>query len=234
MTKHWLMLFVVGCGGGGGSHAPIALTDLGAQLGTTYCMKEFECCTAAEIKMDFGSFTVGGQPVTTEPQCETFYGGFYNALVSTDYMTSIANGRVIYDANAAAGCIDALDGLSCAEFGTGGKLDNSTGCMQFIEPQVENGSACAQSYECKSNNCVGATTQPAKDGSCAAIPTAGQACDFTCAPGLFCDFSMNDTCQPAKANGGACTSKDDCASDFCDTSASPSVCADKPARCDGI
>jgi hypothetical protein len=233
MTKRWLMLLAVGCGGGGGSHGPIALTDLGGELGASYCMKEFECCTDAEIKMDFGSFTIGGQPVTTEPQCEMFYSSVYNGLVGMDYMTSIANGRVVYDGTAAGACVGALDGLSCADFGAAAKLDNNTGCMQFIVPQVDDGGACAQSYECKSNNCVGASTQPAKDGSCMAIPTMGQACDFTCAPGLFCDFTMNDTCQPGKPNGSTCSGNDNCASNFCDSSSGNGACADKPARCDG-
>jgi hypothetical protein len=105
------------------------------------------------------------------------------------------------------------------------------GCKQFIIPLVADGGACAQSYECTSNNCVGATTSPQKDGACMAIPAMGQPCQDTCATGLFCDFSMNETCQPTKANGMTCSANDQCVSAFCDTSAGS--CADKPARCDG-
>ena len=46
MIKHaCVMVLVVGCSGGS-DHGTVALTDLGTELGTAYCMKEFSCCTA--------------------------------------------------------------------------------------------------------------------------------------------------------------------------------------------
>lgn len=227
------MLLVVGCGGGS-DHGSVALADLGTKLGTSYCTKEFSCCTDAEIMMDFGGFKVGGQPVTTEPLCEMFYAGFFGALVSSQYMTSIANGRVVYDGDAVGACLDLVDSLSCSDFGTEGVIDGDSGCKQFLTPQVANGSACAGDYECTSNNCIGAETQPdVKDGTCMPLPTSGQACDFNCANGTYCDFSM-ETCQPKKGTGAACSSNDACSSDFCDGAGTGSgACADKPLRCDG-
>ncbi|MEO8845933.1 MAG: hypothetical protein ABI591_09135 [Kofleriaceae bacterium] len=233
MIKHaCVMLLVVGCGGGS-DHGTVALADLGTELGTSYCMKEFSCCTDAEIMMDFGAFKVGGQPVTTEPLCEMFYTGLFGALVSGQYMASIADGRATYDGDAAAACLDLVDSMSCSDFGAQAMIANDSGCKQFIIPQVVDGAACAQSYECTSNNCVGATTQPVQDGTCMPVPTSGQMCDFTCADGTFCDFTTG-TCQPAKANGASCTSNDACASAFCNGAGSGSgTCADKLARCDG-
>ena len=226
------MLLVLGCGGGP-SHGSVAIGDLGTEIRASYCMKEFACCTDAEVMMDFGSFTVGGQPITTEPQCEMFYSGFVGALISSDYMTSIANNRITYDGGAAGACIDAIDALSCSDFGSK-NIDGSTNCKAFVIPLVDAGGGCAQSYECKSNNCVGATTQPLKDGACVELPGSGQKCTFDCATGLFCDFSMSSTCQPTRANGGTCSSGSNCTSGFCNNgSTSSGTCADKPARCDG-
>jgi len=229
-----LVLVACGGGGGGGGHDSVALTDFGNRLGTSYCMKEFSCCTSTEIQMDFGAFSIGGQPITTEPQCEMFYSGLFNSLVIGEYMTSIANGRVVYDSNAAGACLDLVDSLSCSEFGTQTSLDGASGCQQFFIPKVADGAACAQDYECTSNNCVGATTQPLKDGACMPLPSSGQTCSFNCASGTYCDFGMH-SCQPVKANGGACDSNDTCTSAYCDGANTGSgVCADKPARCDGI
>jgi hypothetical protein len=150
-------------------------------------------------------------------------------------MVSIANHRMTYDADAAGACVDLVASMSCSEFGTETSLDVSdSDCKQFIIPEVADGGACAQSYECTSNNCVGATTQPAKDGACMPLPTSGQACEFDCATGLYCDFSMQ-SCQPVQANGAACDSNDQCSSAYCtSTTTSNGTCADKPARCDGI
>jgi hypothetical protein len=66
------------------------------------------------------------------------------------------------------------------------------------------------------------------------LPTSGQACDFDCAEGTYCDFST-ETCQPPKANGAACSSNDNCSTDYCNSAGTGSgTCADKPARCDGL
>jgi hypothetical protein len=234
MIKHaCVMLLVVGCSGGS-DHGTVALTDLGTKLGTSYCMKEFSCCTDAEIMMDFGAFKVGGQPVTTEPLCEMFYTALFGEVVSTEYMISLANGRITYDGDAAGACLGLIDSMSCSEFGAQSKIDSNTGCTQFIVPHVADGGACAQSYECTSSYCNGATTQPVKDGTCMPLPTSGQACDFTCADGTYCDFAM-ETCQPLKATGAACSSNDNCSSSFCNGAGTGSgTCADKPARCDGL
>ena len=238
MKHAWVAVFAISCGGGGSDHAPVALADFATQLGHSYCAKEFACCTDAEVMMDFGSFKVGGQPITTQMQCEQFYAGFLGSFLTPEVMDSMAKGRATYDADAAGGCLGAIDALSCSAFGAGAKLGGDDQCEPYLIPLVADGGACAQSYECMQGSCVGATTSPPKDGQCKPIPTAGQPCDLTCAHGLRCAFDMTSStniCQSLLANGAHCTSNDACASAYCDglSSSSDGMCGDKPARCDG-
>ena len=59
---------------------------------------------------------------------------------------------------------------------------------------------------------------------CENPPTVGQACQFTCASGAFCNDA--NMCEAVHANGGACQSDSECQSDFCDESGATGVCAE--------
>jgi hypothetical protein len=48
MKRLVVCALLVGCGGDSGG-GPIAIEDLGMQLGDVSCQKVFECCTDAEI-----------------------------------------------------------------------------------------------------------------------------------------------------------------------------------------
>ncbi len=61
---------------------------------------------------------------------------------------------------------------------------------------------------------------------CEEPPTAGQACQFFCASGLFCNDQ--DTCEAPRANGAACNSNTECTSNFCDDTLANPVCAVEP------
>lgn len=61
---------------------------------------------------------------------------------------------------------------------------------------------------------------------CENPPAVGQACEFFCAPGSFCNDQS--TCEAVRANGAACQSDSECDSDFCDDSGATGVCAANP------
>ena len=63
--------------------------------------------------------------------------------------------------------------------------------------------------------------------TCEEPPTAGQACDFFCAGGLFCNDQ--NVCEAPRADGAACTSDFDCASLYCDETGAAGMCAPVPA-----
>jgi len=193
-----------GCGGGS-SGGSVSIDQLPAKYASAYCMKAVECCTMAEL----GGLNGGlGSPITDEASCESYYSGLFQAFFVNSIKASESAGRASYDGDAAGACIDAAASMSCADFaaalaGTG----TFAGCTNPITPLVDNGGACTQDYECTSDYCMGATQSA--DGACAAKPGSGQTCDFTCADGLYCDFTSG-SCVAQKADGMTCSTDDEC------------------------
>ena len=210
-----LVMTLVACGGGGGGAVTVSTAP--TDLATASCGYTFRCCTDAEIMTQFKNLTLGGQPITTEAQCTSTLGGLLQGLALPEWNASISEGRMSFDANAASSCIDAIDNLGC-----GGAQDISTNsdCMPFLIPLVDNAGACSQSYECKGGLCEKANAGSGSDGVCADLPTAGEACDFDCAKGLYCDFGgggSTGACVATKAGGTSCGANDECQSTTCDT-----------------
>lgn len=226
-NRLYVCALLAGCGGS----SSVPVDNLGPELAKVSCSKIFECCTSAEVMAQFANITYNNQPITTEQQCEDFTGGLFAGLLTPDYKASIAAGRIDYDADAAGECLDAAANLSCSAYSML-STNTSVGCdTPFIIPKVGDGGGCTQDYECTSGFCDGASDTA--DGTCAAMPTAGQACTGTCAHGLFCSYdqtAMMETCQPVKANGETCDYDSQCSSDNCDGGS----CADKPQVCDGM
>jgi hypothetical protein len=218
---------------GGGS--PIAIEDLGMRLGEVSCPKVFECCTDAEIMMQFMNIKYMGQPITTEEQCVGFTAGFFNGLALPQWQASIAAGRMEYDASAAGGCVSASAALSCSEYAGlssgAGNTSLAGTCRPFLIPKVANDGVCSQDDECTSDNCV--KTSSSMDGTCKPMPGAGEACSGDCVDGYYCGYATGQTmqtCIALKANGTQCTLDEECTTDFCD---STDVCAAKAPTCDG-
>jgi hypothetical protein len=234
MKRFVVCALLVGCGGGGGT---TELDNLGLELATTNCAKQFDCCTDAEIMQQYMGITINGQPITTEDRCVEFTNAIFTGLAVPHYQDSIAMGRIEYDGEAAADCIAAIDGLTCAEYSTGKSADLLLACRPFILPKVADGGGCTEDYECTSHNCVGATDQPdgsSTDGMCKPMPAAGQRCDDNCATGLYCGYDQSagmDLCQARKADGMQCNVADECTSDYCERATR--MCAAKPLTCDG-
>jgi hypothetical protein len=225
-----IAVLLVGCSGGG-SGGSIPIDNLGNELGQMACSKIFECCTTAEVMQQFMNITYNGQPITTEAQCEGFDEGLLNGLLVPEYKDAIAAGRIKYDGDAARACIDAAANLSCSAYGQLTGHEAVACSTPFIIPEVADGGACAQSYECTSNNCDGASNSMA-NGTCKPMPTEGQDCTQICAQGLYCAYdstAMKETCQPVLPNGTTCAGNEECASKYCNSS----MCADRPATCDG-
>jgi hypothetical protein len=226
MKRLWVYALLAGCGGGGS----VTIDNLGTELASVSCSKMFECCSSAEIMNQFANITVDGQPITTEAQCESFAGGLFAGLLTPEYKASIAAGRITYDGDAARSCLDAMANLGCSSYAMVNSKTSVVCDTPFIIPQVGDGGACAEHYECTSGYCDGATDST--DGTCKPMPAAGEACTFTCAHGLYGGFDQTtgaEVCQPVKANGEACTGDDQCDSDHCESS----TCAAKPLVCDG-
>jgi hypothetical protein len=85
------------------------------------------------------------------------------------------------------------------------------------------GGPCMDFFSCQAQLVCASTTN-----TCAEPPSVGQACpDFVCAANGWCD-STNMMCAADKADGMPCTGNGECASDFCNDSATTPVCAAEP------
>jgi hypothetical protein len=220
-----------GCGGGGGS---VSVDDLGTELAKVSCSKIFECCTSTEAMAQFANITYNGQPITTEAQCEGFTGGLFTGLLTPEYKDSIAAGRIEYNADAAGDCLDTAANLSCSAYSQLSGNETVHCDAPFIVPQVADGGACAQDYECTGGGYCDGASNAAANGTCKPLPTAGQDCTEKCAQGLYCGYdqtAMKEACQTVKANGASCVSNDECTSSQC---VSSSCAAAPPPVCDGM
>src|SRR5689334_7599405 len=126
------VIVLAACGGDSGG-----LDSLGSRLGKVSCQKMFQCCSQAEIMQQFMDFKVNGQPITTESQCEQFFGGLFGAFATQAYKDSLAKHRIEYDGAAADACIAQLQAATCAEYN--GTQDGNAQCPPFIIPQVADG-----------------------------------------------------------------------------------------------
>jgi hypothetical protein len=224
-----LALSLVACGGDddSGNGGSIALSNLGTTIGTEYCAKTFDCCTAAEIADMFD-----GAPFTDEAGCVQFYTGFFMQL-SSMYQASIDSGKLTYDGAAASQCVSAMRAMTCTDFA---RADDplATECPDPFQGNVANGTQCAYDEECVSGYCEGDVQfgMP-KPGTCKDLPTSGQQCvDFTCADGLQC---QNGTCMALKPDGASCYDGDECMSAGCNgASGSTAGTCGAPMTCNGL
>jgi MYXO-CTERM domain-containing protein len=197
-TLGWLGLtaLLIGCGSGGGN---VTIENFPQKYAEALCSKNFTCCEASELEGRTMSMCV------TDNQAVL-------AIFISEINASKTQGRVQYDANASGTCIDSLKAMTCEQFkqGIGG---NTEACMAALTPQVALGGACSQDFECTTNNCEGATTNPPVDGMCGPAPVlAGinSSCAANdCVDNAYCDTATT-TCQPKRAAGESCTADDQC------------------------
>jgi hypothetical protein len=103
--------------------------------------------------------------------------------------------RIVYNQDQAAACLDALDAISCAEYGT---MDITSfaslpaACRDAMAPQVASGGACYSTlgYECLSGYCdlAGGIGEACfTGGTCRDIAAPGADCSaLPCGPGYSC------------------------------------------------
>ena len=185
--------------------------DFSQNYAEALCSKNWECCPTSELADK------------TKADCVSNNQFGISALVGS-INESQSKGRAAYDAGKAGACVDSLNAMTCDEFKQGG--GNMAACMAFVTPKVAEGGACTQDYECTTNNCQGATTDPPVDGACAAaisLAPIGAACTaIECVDDAYCD-SATSTCVKVKGAGEACTSDSECVNS-CDTTTNTCTC----------
>ncbi|MGE0398106.1 MAG: hypothetical protein AB7T06_15500 [Kofleriaceae bacterium] len=236
MKRLVVCVLIAGCGGDG-DNGSIDIDNLGIELGIAGCAKQWDCCTDTELMEQYMGITYDGMPIDSEERCVEFANAVLTGLAVAQYKESLAKGRIEYDGEAAADCVAALSGLSCAEYSA--KQLPTASCGPFTHPKVADGGACTQDYECTSANCVGESNplgEPSTDGECMPMPAEGDPCDDNCPGDLICDADIGsgmETCRPARPDGEQCNLDDQCASDYCDRASGSGVCGVEPVTCDG-
>lgn len=108
----------------------------------------------------------------------------------------------------------------CADIG-----DRCSSTSMTCVALAQRGEACAQGFaglfDCQRPLVCNQTSL-----TCTDPPAVGQACDFFCVEGAFCNDS--NVCEAVKANGATCGGDSECSSRFCDDTLTTPVCADEP------
>jgi hypothetical protein len=203
--------FLIGCGGGSSA---VTIGNFPQKYSEALCEKNFTCCDQAELT---------GK---TQSQCVMDNSAVLSILTS-QINASQTQGRASFSPTDSATCVDSLKMMTCSEFKQGASA-NMAACMNLIMPLVDMGGACTQSYECRTDNCVGAdsTADPVVEGTCGTAITEaarGSSCaSFPCLEGDYCD-PATVTCQAKKGAGEACTTDTEC-TNSCNTTTNTCSC----------
>ncbi len=106
---------------------------------------------------------------------------------------------------------------------------------------AEVGAVCSAARVCERVGLPGAPCTTAADcspvarcdldtGTCAEVPSLGEACTSTCAGESWCDFMTSQTCIAPRPDGQVCFSDLECATLFCGEGPAFDACAVRP-RC---
>jgi len=143
----------------------------------------------------------------------------FNFHIDPSTQAAVDMGKVVYDGDTAAKCVDEFGGQTCDQTDASGRSFPQS-CDHIVHGTVGSGGACALDAECKSGACNVPTCQMACcQGTCTGDTPpspggAGTACTGSsqCTSGNFCDFSaMSPVCTPLKAAGAACGTTSECA-----------------------
>jgi hypothetical protein len=220
-----LVLFVIGCGGGG-----VSIGDLPDELEDAQCANAVAC-----------------QGIADKTTCE-------NAVDfdDEDYRTikaGIEDGTIKYDGDAAAECVDAFGDTDCSFAG----FHDEDPCEDMFEGTVATGGACVIDLQCANGGecvvagscdsettcctgvCMGSLVESPVGGPCgddlhvcafdtfcktsetgpgtctALITTEGSPCDEidACANPMYCNvLTGSPTCKKAAASGATCSRMD--------------------------
>ena len=189
-----VVLWFSACGGGGSAAIPI--DQLQARAMDALCSYEVRCGLAPDTAA-----------------CDE---GLY---VREQLEADVKAGKVIYDGQTAAACLDVYRALSCAVSGAGlSSVTQAQSCKDIIKGTVATGGACLMDEECQSQACdrsACTTDTECCAGTCTAKIPAGGDCSAAgsrCADDLFCRRGTGTTgiCTALIADGQPCTSSDYC------------------------
>ncbi len=223
MRHTTLPLFAVLAGAlmSAGFACPTGPTDYCEQQLKAACHFEFTCCKDKERIQGLGFFlpyvTSEGECVDrTKDICKTQEGSIED---------SISLGRIQFNGDKAAECLDALSAATDSCVASDGVV---VACDEVISGLVKDGDTCSLNQECgNGGTCAIDSENPdvnkdtgATEGECQGPAAKGDDCgDVQCERGLVCDVGGNGqgTCKSAPEKGDDCIFGQCAAGLFCDT-----------------
>jgi hypothetical protein len=181
----------LGCGSGGGESAPIPISQVASQGLEAFCTRLVRCGFDPDVAA-----------------CESAW--FSNLQAVYD----VSTGKVIYDADAEARCIDgyASEGCTISTDDVGAAQMHTQACRAVFTGTVANGGACFSSVECVSRSCgfAACSTATCCAGTCQAQIAVGGDCSggAVCVDGTVCREDANNNveiCVGLIAAGQPCT-----------------------------
>jgi hypothetical protein len=214
-----LLVSGIACGSGGGE--PIPLSQVAQLSLDAFCGRLVRCGHYPDLAA-----------------CESAW--YSNLQAPYDATT----GKVIYDAAAAARCIDGYASEACtiSVADVAAAQAHTQACRAVFTGTVADGGPCVLGVECVSGSCIvpACDTATCCVGTCQAQVAAGGDCSAngaTCVDGTVCRLDVNNvsTCVPFMAAGQPCThtSQDACAiGTICitDPATGTSSCGTAPAE----
>jgi hypothetical protein len=171
-------------------------------LAESICPAAYRCCMPDQLMSN-------DQAGTDVASCEMKTEAAFTSQVA-GIQASEKQGRVTYDGDKVQKCVEYLKTAPCPELQNTGHFTGLPACASFIQPQVEVGGACSQTFECKSSFCDRTGLADGQDGVCRNYASTGEACSsaLPCGYGSQCDPATNK-CVPLPAGarpvpGGLC------------------------------
>jgi hypothetical protein len=195
-----------------------SLDEVGAAVAPALCARLLACCATEEL----GEIIDLDGPVTDQASC---LAALEPALdeVTADLGASIEAGRLRYQPGEVDGCVQAVTDVPCE--GLIESFDAQFVCEGVFIGLVADGGTCEGDADCTSAYC--ASGEEDEPRTCAAVPGQGDACDYECTDGLYCDV-IAGSCTPQKQDDEACGSGDECLGGACQSG----ICA-TVVLCDG-
>jgi hypothetical protein len=215
-----------------GSDAPNAIQEYATQYAKALCVGEGKCCPG----YDAGAFDMA--------HCSSVWttvGWEYTLPASS---TAYTAGHLVFNADAGAGCLAALQNFDCTTLGTVTAAQYSavtTACLGVLKGTLAPGAAgCISSFECANGYCSLPTD--GGTGTCTALAANGGTCapgvdspDQMCSqagayqPPLWCNRlagGATGTCAAPLVNGATCYDPTVSASYYDDYGCTSLLCGD--------
>jgi hypothetical protein len=216
-------ILALGCGGLG---TPAKAPDAGAPFGTGVVANFENAYLTALCRYD-----VACHVAATVDGCRADLSAYWQRSIRK-VQSEFDSRRVIYDADKATSCLNAIESAPCPS-SSNGWSPFALGCWGVFQGTVATAAACFSDMECASGHCkwsLSDTYDCASSccpGTCAALVDVGASCfaddrSSDCVKTAYCKrpaYLSNGTCQAKLAQGEACENPSDVpcqAGLFCD------------------